>query len=110
MLNKIIMVILKVFGWIVSFIVHLIFLPLFNLLYAIFPNLSSYFQNTSNWIENNLFDGIAFLREVFFNVTHFNRDIISAIITYLLLYYAFAIGQRAFIFIMNIWRAIRKGE
>lgn len=110
MLNKIVLILLKIVAWIISTIVNLIFLPLFSVLKVLFPDFSNFLSTATGFMNDYLFDGLAFAREVFFNVTHFPREIISLTVTFIMGFFLFQVAQRGFMFVLNLWKALRKGE
>ena len=110
MFNALVSVIFKFIVWLAKILIDIILLPITLLLNDLFPDLSSYMTQINTFITDYWFNGLAFIREVFFNVTGFPRDLIGITITLILGFYTFKTSFRAFQFLLNAIKFIRKGE
>lgn len=98
-----------VFGALKS-ITSIIFIPLYNLLKEFFPDLSVFLQNSLNFIDTYIFRGIAFAREVFFNITYFPRDLMGVVVGLFLGGVALALLCSSIVFVVNIYKIYRNGD
>lgn len=116
MFNALVSVIFKFILWLAKILSNIILAPITLLLCGadghsgILPNMSTYISNINTFINDYWFNGVAFIREVFFNVTGFPRDLIGLTVTLILAVYGFKISFRAFAFLLNMIKFIRKGD
>lgn len=90
-----------------SYLVNVLFQPLFVILDSWFPDFSNYLANFEYFFLNYVCKGVAFAREVFLNCTGFPRALFHAIVTLYLAKLAFRVVLLVFKFIYNIYHAIR---
>lgn len=107
MLNAIANVLLQIVLWISSAVVSIISYPIYTALYPFIPDLNSHLANFNTYINDYVVRGLAFSREVFFNVTGYPRPLFYALVTFFLFKLAFRMTVLIFVFIMNIYLVIR---
>lgn len=81
MLNNILKTIIQVIFKFSAFILNLFTLPLYKLLEVFFPHPTAYINVALDFFNYHVLRGVAFAREVFFNVTGFPRPLFSIFIT-----------------------------
>lgn len=95
--------VLKVSAWLMSALTY----PLLRLAQGFIPDMSGLLISFNSYINDHLIPGIAFAREVFFNVTHFPRSLFYALI---LIYYSKLVFHISIIpikFIFNTFRLLQ---
>lgn len=83
--------ILDLFLKVLSFINGLIFAPVHAIIMQFVPNIDSYFSDVYLFINNYMLKGVAFAREVFFNLTGFPRGLFDFLMAFLLFKFTFMI-------------------
>lgn len=84
--------------------------PVYLVLQTAFPDATDYLNNVSTFLSNYLFKGIAFAREVFFNITGFPRPLFYILIAIIGFRLGFMVTKIAIRFIINGWGWIRAGR
>lgn len=108
MLNAILNEILKLFFIMIGFIANLIISPIMLLLSALFPTFDqSFITSFYSFVDNYIFDGISFAREVFFNVTGYPRLLFNALVTLFIARVTFYFYSIPIKFVLNIWRLLK---
>lgn len=95
---------------VISFILGVIFYPIYLIITSVFPDMTSYWETALDWYTNNLLDGIAFMRETFFIYTGFPRELFNLIIGFFALRFTIYLAKVAFTFIINAWGLIKGGK
>lgn len=107
MFNTIVNFFIKVITWLAGIIISIISFPIYLLLNPAIPNLSSYLDTFSTFLTDKVFRGLAFAREVFFNVTGFPRSLFYALVTFYLFKLGFRLTMLVFYFLFNLYHIIR---
>lgn len=107
MFNQITNFLLRIIIWIAGLFVSLITYPVYQWLRPVIPNIDSYLQQMLTFFGNYVFQGVAFAREVFFNITGYPRPLFYALCTFFLAKLAFRLLALVFWFLINIYRIIR---
>lgn len=106
LLNGIIQFVIQLLGWIAGLIVK----PVINIVMSVFPDLGDQVDTINTFLNDYMFKGMAFVREVFFNISGANRQIFYWFITLFFARIAIKYGLQAFYFIRNMWRLFKTGE
>lgn len=116
MINSIVSTIFTLIFKVLAFIGNLILLPITLIINGtdgtngLFPNVSSYLETFQDFFNDYVFTGLAFIREVFFNLTHFPRALFSIGVGFILTLFSVRIGLYVIRFVINIWKFFRKGD
>lgn len=94
---------------VVAFIVSILFYPIYKLLSIIFPNIDAFWVDGLSWFNTNVISYIAFIREVFFNLTGFPRLLFNAFIGYLIAKLFYHVIFTAGNFIINAYSLLKRG-
>lgn len=98
--------------WIMRFISNLIIAPFYFTLQnsGLFPNLSDYTSYITTFLNDYVLQGLAFVKEVFLNITGYPRPLFHILVNTILIGYI-ALGlSKVFIFFLNLWKGFRNGE
>lgn len=107
MINSLIEGILQLFITISTWIVGIILLPIYSLVSIFFPNFNEYLYYFNLFLNDYAFKGIAFAREVFFNVTGYPRPLLNLIVTFFVARVVFRLTLQVFRFLINMYRILR---
>ena len=107
MLNAVANFLIKIIIWISGLLISVIVFPIYLILRPFLPELPTQLATFSTYLSDHVFRGLAFAREVFFNVTGYPRALFYALITF----YLFKLGARlsllVFQFIIKLYYIIR---
>lgn len=98
---------IKVIIWLSSLVIGLLTLPIYNLLRPFLPHLPAQLAIFSDYLSNYVFRGLAFAREVFFNVTGYPRVLFYALVTFYLFKLGLHLTLLVFWFIIKLYYIIR---
>lgn len=98
-LNGIVSFILSVLG----FIVGIILLPITTIITSAFPDLSEFISDINFFLNTYAFKGLAFGREIFFNISGASREIFGLLINFLFIRITIKLSIQAYKFMRNVW-------
>lgn len=105
LINGFLNLVFDVLNWFVS----LLTMPFYNFLVNLFPNLETYNNTCSAFLNDYVFKGLAFARELFLNFTGFPRDLYYILVFYLVGIFALCMSLTVVNFITNIFRYWKRG-
>lgn len=105
LLNLVITVVLNV----LSFFLNIILLPITLLINTLFPNVQNYFHYFSTFLNEYVIKGISFIREVFYNLTGINRELMGIIFLLPLTWLTFSLMNRSVRLIVSLYRMYKTG-
>lgn len=94
---------------VIAFVVSILFYPIYKILSIIFPDINTFWVDGLAWFNTNVISYIAFIREVFFNITGFPRVLFNAFIGYLVAKLIYHVVFTAGNFIINAYSLIKRG-
>lgn len=100
----------KVTFFFLNFCNELIIMPFYRWLISIFPDLSSFFDTVDGFVNDYIFKGLAFFREVFLNCTGYPRVLLYILCVFLGYKVYFKIASIAVKFVLNGWALIQRGQ
>lgn len=98
-LNGIVSFILNVLG----FIAGLILKPITALIIGVFPDMGEHIATITTFLNDYAFKGLAFAREIFFNLTGASREIFALFISLFFIRITIKYSLQAYKFIKNMW-------
>lgn len=110
MINKLLGAIIKVFLSILRTILNVILAPLTLLISQLFPDITDYLNYFYSLYNGYLVKGLKFGREVFFNLSGLNRDLVGIIALIPLTYLTFTILNASVRLLVSIWRIWKTGK
>lgn len=109
MLNNILVFILNFVKDLFNLFASVIFAPIMNATTLIFPDFNDFFVTLNLWINEYMFKGLSFAREVFFNITGYPRSLFNLLLLLLTLRLTFMLSFFGVRFFFNMYRLIRSG-
>lgn len=110
MLNSLLQIILNLFLKIISFVLNIVLLPLTLLINGLFPGITNFVHYFDELFNNNLLNGLNFAREVIFNFTGINRNLIGILALIPLTYFTFTMANLSIRFLISVVHLWKKGE
>lgn len=110
MFNTLLQFIIKIVLQVVKVILDVILLPITLLINGLFPNISSYIHYFYELLDDYLFTGLRFAREVILNMTGLNRNLVGVLFAIPLTYFTFGIVNAGIKFIVSIFRIWKTGK
>lgn len=99
MINALLQTITKFLLSIVLFVSNLFITPLYWILGQILPDFSTFIETAGDFFDTYIVTGLAFAKELFFNLTGFPRALVSAIVLYYTGLYTFKLFRRPLLFL-----------
>lgn len=106
LLNLIITLVLNV----LSFFINLILLPFTLLINTLFPNIQTYFQYFNDFLNTYVIKGVGFMREVFYNITGINRELMGIVFILPLTWFTFHLLNRSVVLLVKLYRFYKTGR
>lgn len=100
--------IVDIFFFIARIINVAIFSPILAIFSTIFPNINLV-ENISAFLER-IIVGIGFAKETFLNLTGFPRPLFTAFVTFFFARFFLTSTIRTYLFILRMYRLIKKGD
>lgn len=110
MINALLNTLLKVIFFILQLIMNVVLLPLTLLIQTLFPNVSNYFSYFETLFNDYLINGIRFMREVFYNITGVDRNLMGILFMIPLTYLTFSIMNASVRFMVSVYRIYKTGK
>lgn len=104
-LNSLIQFIFTVLGWIGKILLQ----PVALLIMALFPDMTQYVQQVEQFFSEYILKSMAFIREVFFNITGASRPLFTLLIGIYITRILIGPSIRIYKFIINMWGMYKKG-
>lgn len=110
MFNTFLSFIIKIILQVVKVILDVILSPITLLIKGLFPGVDSYIDTFFDLLNDYLFNGLRFAREVLINMTGLNRNLIGIIFALPLAYFTFGLFNAGIKFIVSIFRIWKTGK
>lgn len=110
MINKLLSLLINVVLSVITTILNVVLLPITALINTLFPGVSSYIGQFNTLLNDYLFNGLRFAREVILNITGVNRNLIGIAVMIPLTYLLFSIANAGVRFIVSIYRIYKTGK
>lgn len=110
MINKLLSLIINIVLTVITSILNLVLAPLTTVVEALFPGVSSHIAYFNTLLNEHLFDGLKFAREVLFNITGINRNLVGIAVMIPLTYLFFTIANAGVRFIVSVYRIYKTGK
>lgn len=110
MINKILSLLLNLILSVIQAILNIILLPLTLVIQSLFPDLSGYIGSFNTLLNTYLFPGLRFAREVVFNITGINRNLVGIMAIIPLTYLTFTLANMSVRFLVSIYRIYKTGK
>lgn len=107
MLNSIVKVFFDIVFSIFGAIVEVVTKPIWLLLSALIPDLHDFQSIFNSYVTDYLLPGVAYAREVFFNVTHFPRSLYTILVSLFLARITFHFTSSVIKFIVNTYKTFK---
>ena len=107
MFNGLIAFLIDIFLKFISTCSTIVFLPIFLTLEAFVPDFTDYLIIIDDFINNYIIKGVAFFREVMFNVTGFPRALFNVLIGYLVFKLGLMIVKQVIKMVVNAYFFVR---
>jgi hypothetical protein len=109
MINVLFKAIFNLFFQLARAFVFVFTIPLYGFLEPLFPNLDNYMLAFNDFLEDYVFHGLAFAREVFINVTCMPRELFTLLVTLTFSFITLAFSLQPALFIANSIANVKKG-
>lgn len=109
MINDLFRAIMKIIFFVLRFIMNLFLAPLTIILNR-FPTFTNFLEDAINFLDNTLIKGVAFAREVFFNLTGFPQTLFTISLDFFMTFISLIGILRMVKFIKNAWSLFRGGK
>lgn len=93
--------------YIIELIANLIFTPIISLLTKLFPDISTYAQYVTTFLNIYVWRYMAFAKSLFMNSTGFPDFLFNAIVAWIAIKIAIHAGMQTYRFIMEMWRRFK---
>ena len=110
MIATILNTLFKLVFYLIRLLLNIVLLPITLLINGLFPNINNYFHYFETLFNDYLIKGIRFMREVFFNLTGINRELMAIIFLIPLTYLTFNIMNTSVRFIVSVYRIWKTGK
>ena len=110
MLNKLLSLVLKLVLGLLRFILNIVLLPLTSIVNLLFPDVGNYISSFYTLLNNYLFNGLRFAREVIFNLSGINRNLVAIAVAIPLTYLTFSLANASIRFLVSIYRMYKTGR
>lgn len=109
MINSLIQGFLNALFNIMVWFVDLLTTPFIKVLTNLFPDVAIYLNDFNSFLNDYVFRGLAFSREIFLNMTGFPRPLFTLLIGFIFGMFFLWIDLSGFLFIRNIFRGWKRG-
>lgn len=110
MINKLLSLIINILLTIITTILNVILLPITLLIKGLFPGVTNYIGSFNTLLNDYLFDGLRFAREVLFNLSGINRNLVGLAVSIPLAYFTFNLANASIKFLISIYRIYKTGK
>lgn len=109
MINQLFRALMKVIFFVLRWVMNLLLSPLTIILRA-FPTFTNFLQTALNFIDNTLIRGVAFAREVFFNITGFPQTLLTISLDFFMIILGVIGTFKVIKFVKNAWALFKGGK
>lgn len=110
MFNTLLNFILSILLTVIKTILNIVLLPITGIIKLMFPNIDTYIGQFLTLLNDYLFNGLRFAREVLFNITGINRNLVAIAVLIPLTYFGFSVANAGVRFIVSMYRLYKTGK
>lgn len=110
MINALLNLVITVVLHVLSFFLNIILLPITLVINTLFPNIQNYFHYFNTFFNDYILGGIRFMREIFYNLTGVNRELMGIIFMLPLTWFTFHLLNRSVTLIVSLYRMYKTGK
>lgn len=93
--------------YIIELIANIILTPIINLFNSVFPDLSGYMSNITNFLNSYVFPYMKFVKNAFMNITGFPQAMFNLLIGYLIIKIGLYTAIKTYTLIKKIWEMFK---
>lgn len=93
--------------YIIELIANIILTPIINLFNSVFPDLSGYMGNITNFLNAYIFPYMKFIKNAFMNITGFPQTMFNLLIGYLIIKIGLYASVKTYILIKKLWEMFK---
>lgn len=110
MFNTLLQFLLNIILTVIKVVLDVILLPITLLIKGLFPGVGDYIHYFYELLDQHLFNGLRFAREVILNLSGLNRNLLGIAALIPLTYLTFSIMNASVRFIVSIYRIWKTGK
>lgn len=110
MFNTLLQFIINIILTVVKVFLNIILLPITLLVNGLFPGVGDFIHYLYDFLDQYLFDGLRFGREVILNITGLNRNLVGIAFLIPLTYLTFNLANMSVRFIVSVYRMWKTGK